>query len=130
MTVTLPAACSCARPAALGCQTSRGSSVNAVPPVSLSVGRRLRYRLSWYGASTLSESIPPDRNTDTSTGCGPAVCAIATPSSRTCGARRSAPYTDSATPAVRSTNDRRLRPVPAGVGMPASTAGSPRLARA
>jgi hypothetical protein len=37
-----------------------------------------------------------------------------------------APYTAIARPAVRETKERRVRPVPAGAGIPASMAGSPR----
>src|SRR4051794_7268347 len=69
-------------------------------------------------------------NTDTSTRWPGAVAARATPSSNAPRPSFEAPYTDMASPAERSTKERRVRPVPAGVGIPGSIAGSPWPARA
>src|SRR5204863_3350532 len=99
-------------------------------PSSASVGRYCAYFGSPTGASRLIESTPPGMNTDTSTRCPGAVAARATPSSNAPSPSFDAPYTDIASPAERSTNERRVRPVPAGVGIPGSIAGSPWPARA
>src|SRR4051794_9672066 len=64
-------------------------------------------------------------NTDTSTRCPGATAARATPSSNAPRPSFDAPYTDIASPAERSTNERRDSPVPAGAGMPGSISGSP-----
>src|SRR3954452_4697051 len=68
--------------------------------------------------------------TDTSTRCPGATAARATPSSNAPSPSFDAPYTDIASPAERSTNERRDSPVPAGVGIPGSMSGSPEPARA
>src|SRR5204863_3535993 len=99
-------------------------------PSSASVGRYCAYFGSPTGASRLIESTPPGMNTDTSTRCPGAVAARATPSSNAPSPSFDAPYTDIASPAERSTKERRVRPVPAGVGIPGSIAGSPWPARA
>src|SRR3954447_12045195 len=69
-------------------------------------------------------------NTDTSTRCPGATAARATPSSNAPRPSFDAPYTDIASPAERSTKERRVSPAPAGAGMPGSIAGSPLPARA
>ena len=79
----------------------------------------------------MSESTPPDRKIDTSTRSeGACAAAAAMPSSNAFGPRLAAPYTDRASPVARDTNERRVSPVPAGIGMPGSIAGSPRPASA
>ena len=78
------------------------------------------------GASIVSESAPPDRKIDTSTRSeGACAAAAAMPCSNAFGPRLAAPYTDRARPVARETNERRVSPVPAGVGMPGSIAGRP-----
>ena len=56
---------------------------------------------------------------------GDCAAAAAMPSSNAFGPRLAAPYTDSARPVARETNERLVSPVPAGIGMPGSIAGSP-----
>src|SRR5947199_329078 len=70
MTATLPSRCSWAIPPADGCQCSRGSSLKTVPAPgdSASWGRSFRYTGSATGARNDSVSIPPGRNTCSSTG--------------------------------------------------------------
>src|SRR3954469_6563795 len=132
MTVTLPSPCSVRSGSALGCQCSDGSSAKAAvdAPSSFRVGRYVAYLESPTGASTLIESTPPGMKTDTSTRCPGATAARATPSSNAPSPSFEAPYTDIASPAERSTNERLERPVPAGAGMPGSMSGSPAPARA
>src|SRR3954468_9736167 len=133
MTETLASPCSVARPDADGCQRIVVSSENAVPLLgaSASVGRSCAYSGSPTGARIDMESAPPGRKTETSVRWGPPAAACATPSSNASAPRsRPAPYTESARPAERRRNERRLRPVPAGVGIPGSIAGSPAPARA
>src|SRR6185503_10486698 len=66
---------------------------------------------------------------ETSTGSVGAA-ARAMPSSRSPSGSLLAPYTESASPAVRVRKVRRLRPLPAGSGMPSSMTGRPRPASA
>src|SRR6185503_6680488 len=66
---------------------------------------------------------------ETSTGSVGAA-ARAMPSSRSPSGSLLAPYTESASPAVRVRKVRRLRPLPAGRGIPGSMTGRPRPASA
>src|SRR4029079_16046266 len=69
---------------------------------------------------------PPDMKIETITGgLVPAAAADAMPSSQMAGLIALPPYTASASPPVRARKERRFRPVPAGVGMPASIARRP-----
>src|SRR3954471_24052622 len=131
-TVTLPSEWSAANAAALGCQCNAGSSANGVvvAPSSPRVGRYDAYFGSPTGASTLSESHPPGTKTETSTRPPGPEAARAMPSSNAPIPSFDAPYTETASAAERSTKERRDSPVPAGTGIPASTAGSPSPARA
>src|SRR5206468_10578014 len=99
-------------------------------PSTASVGRYCVYFGSPTGASRLNESTPPGMKIDTSTRSPGAVAARATPSSKAPSPSFDAPYTDIASPAERSTNERRDRPVSAGVSMPGSIASNPWPARA
>jgi hypothetical protein len=106
------------------------SSVSGVPcPAARArLGRQLAY---WgcapVGASIVSESAPPERKIDTRmrSDAGACAAAAAMPCSNAFGPRLAAPYTDSASPVACETNERRVSPVPAGIGIPGSTAGRP-----
>jgi len=63
----------------------RPSSANARPSPTASVGRSLRYCGSPTGASSESESRPPEQKIDTSTRSSPAACAAAMPASSAFG---------------------------------------------
>jgi hypothetical protein len=114
--------------AAPECQRRPGSSPNASVSASVSArpGRSEGYWEWPVGASMLSESSPPERNTDTRIASeGPAAIASPIPCSRARGASAAPPYTVRARPAERTRKERRLSPVPAGSGMPGSIAGRP-----
>lgn len=92
------------------------------------MGRHCAYcGCALVGASSVKASAPPDRKIDTRIGsdAGAWAAAAAIPCSNAFGPRLAAPYTDSARPVARETNERRVSPVPAGSGMPGSIAGRP-----